>query len=202
MKRLMLLISLSLISLTAHSGPFGLEMGMSLDELGKKIELKPHGNEKQAFVYNAVSVPNPHPDFNRYILSVSPEHGLCSIAAVSNPIKINNGNGIDSKFSEIEKELSTKYGPPQSRDSLVRSSRSYTAQDWPFSMQDWISGVQNKEQAFKSRWFDKNLEKFNLTSIQLNAERLSGGRFLIELIYYAKNPDTCKMQPVPQESVR
>lgn len=193
MKQLMLLISMSLISAAAYSGPFGLEMGTSFDELSKKLELKPHGSEKQQYVYNASVVPNPHPDFNRYILSISPEQGLCSIVAVSNPVKADY-NEVRSKILAIEEELSVKYGSPKRRDSFARSSRRYAMQDWPFGMPD-------NAQIIKSRWFDRNLDRFNLTSIQLNAELSSGDKSFMELIYHFKNSDKCKAPKVPQESV-
>lgn len=193
----MLLISLSLTSLTAHSGPFGLDMGMSLDELSKKMELKPHGNEKQNYVFNATTVPNPHPDFNRYVLVISPEHGLCSIAAVSNPVKTDGGMEVRNRFSDIEEELSAKYGPPKRRESLVSTSRNYVAQDWFLGMQDWLYGMQSNERVYRSRWFDKNLDSFNLKSIQLNAEPSSGNRAAsMELIYHFKNLDQCKASQI------
>ena len=64
----------------AMAGPFGLNMGMSLKEIGGKPKKIANGK------YEIVDIPKPHSAFESYIVQVSPKSGLCWIKAISKDI--------------------------------------------------------------------------------------------------------------------
>ena len=103
--KIILTILLS-IPLTAMAGPFGLYEGMTLKDLKKITELQ----KINQYIYYTDKLPNGHPSFENYILSIHPEKGLCSISAISNHMEINKAK---NEFFKIRELLISKYGKGQ-----------------------------------------------------------------------------------------
>ena len=83
---------------TVYAGPFGLEMGMSKEQMKKEFKMSFENGLKSTgigrFLYQ-VKVPKPHSDFEVYYIIVTPEHGLCKIVAVNS--MTTNGYGSNVK---------------------------------------------------------------------------------------------------------
>ena len=56
--------------------PFGLKMGMTRDKLDIKKEVSPHK-------FQLASVSKPHTDLDTYVVTITPQAGLCFIRTLS-----------------------------------------------------------------------------------------------------------------------
>ncbi len=170
------------VSIAATAGPFGLDMGTPLSELNKQMKLKP---EKPA-LYSTPSVPKTHPDFDDYRLVVTPVHGLCKIIAWSKVISTSvYGTELVSKFSDVERALTTKYGNPKRYDFL-RSGSMWNEQ------RDWMMGLHKKERTLASYWTNEGRElPDSIQAIELDAIAIGGGEAMVKLSYEFKNSDQC-----------
>jgi hypothetical protein len=102
-----LLISVLLASWTAlaAAGPFGLEMGMTLEQLRRLgVNLKPAGDNW----YTASKMPKSLDSFESFQLWIEPGIGLCKMTAIGRTINWDsNGNKIRSEFNDTEELLLT-----------------------------------------------------------------------------------------------
>lgn len=90
--------------------PFGFEYGMTkeqvIQKLGKTALVKDSGVN-----VTFSSAPNPHPDFEMYVLAFSPQKGLLKITALSKDIETSDdGAELRTKFDAFLGALREKYG--------------------------------------------------------------------------------------------
>jgi hypothetical protein len=183
MKYAILFIFLLPISTVTHGGPFGLEMGTSLAELSKKMILKP---EESMGMYTTSSVPNTHPDFDNYVLIITPSHGLCMVMAYSREIETSVfGIELIGKFTGIEEVISKKYGKPTRYDFLRDGSV------WNES-RDWTMGLLKKERVLRSVW-KANGEELpdSVTRVELSPLVFSTEAAELMIKYEFKNTYEC-----------
>jgi hypothetical protein len=93
--------------------PFGFATGMTkqqvIAKLGKAAVMTDSG---VAVTFN--TAPNPHPDFEVYACSFSPEKGLLKVVAISRDIRTSDdGSELQSKFHSVRDALADKYGKPE-----------------------------------------------------------------------------------------
>ena len=105
-----------IIASELQAGPFGLEMGMSIDQID------PDAKEVKPGTYLLSKVPKPHSSFEMYMVTVSPNSGLSSIKAVSE-VKTNSyGTEIRNAFFEMSAKLEKVYGKGDTTDELISGS--------------------------------------------------------------------------------
>ena len=97
----------------ATGNPFGFEFGMTKEQaiarIGKSAMVKDSG---VTTVFN--TAPNPHPDFEAYVCSFSPEKGLLKIVALSKNVETSeDGTDLRRKFDVFRDALRDKYGKPE-----------------------------------------------------------------------------------------
>jgi len=88
----------------ARSGPFGFNMGQSIEGLSlEKLE--------KASFYIASSPPKSHPDIETVVIEAYPETGICQIRGVGRDIS-NDGDGLQvrQQVKDLAGALETKYG--------------------------------------------------------------------------------------------
>lgn len=182
MRKFMVLFVSFSVSMSAHSGPLGLEMGTPLAELKKAMKL----NLEKPYLYSTPTVPKSHPDFNDYRLLVTPTHGLCKITAWSKDISTSvYGTELTSKYSSLEEALTTKYGIPKRYDYL----RSGSIWNEP---RDWMMALLKKERILGAFWDGKGRDwPDNLHSVDLQAVALGTEHATIRLSYEFKNSVQC-----------
>ena len=126
------LISILVVT-EAMAGPFGLEKGMSLKDIGGKPEKVGHG------IYKLSSVPKPHSAFEAYVVRISPKGGLYWIKAIGKDIATSTyGVELKSAFNEMEEKLGATYGKHKTMDFLMPGSI------WN-EPNDWMMGLIKKE---------------------------------------------------------
>ena len=106
----MMLIMVSLTTPNVWAKPFGLEMGMSLEQLAAH---QPTPVKKQADVYRIETAPLHSSNFDHYLLRVDAEHGLCVVNAISKDILAEpEGALVQMSYTNLKSQLTAKYGQP------------------------------------------------------------------------------------------
>lgn len=93
-------------------GPFGLEMGVSVDSVGRVVRLSP--DAKNPGRYTANSAPVSNEAFDLYEFTFGDESGLCQVGAYSRTLGQRSAGHL---FDEIYSVLVDKYGKPSRPDS-------------------------------------------------------------------------------------
>jgi len=161
-KKLSILFAISLLFVSAvFAGPFGIEMGMTLEQL-KLIGVNPVPIRDANGRYR-ITPKKQHSDFNFYAVDISPNYGVYVILAISKDIPISSsGIELRNKCYEIQKSLSNIYGSNQTFDSFQSSSILDKDSDWT---------IKNEVIIFDSFWmrkYNSNLPN-DLSSIWLEA---------------------------------
>lgn len=100
-----------------YEGPFGLKMGLSIEEIKKIASLSKINKEQSDLFYRIDAVPMPHPDFAIYSLQFSEKTGLCRILAIGKEIKSgSSGSEIKMNFYHLAESLTKKYGKGKKHD--------------------------------------------------------------------------------------
>jgi len=163
------------------AGPFGLEMGMTLKDIGGKPQKLSPGH------YLFSSVPKPHSAFESYVIELAPKAGLCWIKAVGKDIQTApNGFELKARFQEMEQKLEKIYGKHQEIDSLMSGST------WTDS-QYFTMGLLQKERVLGASWDAEHESTLtdNLASVTLYVSATSRHKGYISIEYGFVNEKTC-----------
>lgn len=166
-----------------RGGPFGLRMGMTLQELQAITALV----EDRPFEFGTSSVAESHPDFKRYTLGITPLHGLCMVSAVTGVIPTNGyGEEVRDAFNQYRAALDKKYGSSEVIDSLQSKMWS--------KAEHWMMGLRMNDRKLEAGWLEKSAgklaNKIDLVYLQATADALNEGR--IRVIYYFDNANDCQ----------
>jgi len=128
----------------AIAQPFGIKMGMTLDDLiamgcnPKVLSNNPH--------WYFITPPKPHPSFDRYSVEISKNYGVIAIVANSKDIKTSvYGEGVKDEFDKIKNQVSISYGQSKDFDFLKAGS----IWDEP---KDWMMALKQGERALGAFW--------------------------------------------------
>lgn len=138
-------IFLLVLPLSVFASPFGLEMGMSLDEIKEVCKgVKPEHIEDDRYL---IYPEKKHPLFEQYIAYVDDSIGLYYIKAISTDIKTNDyGTELQNAFHDIKDRISKTYGEPIVIDE-VRSD-SYFKED-----KYWLQTLRDGARTLSALWF-------------------------------------------------
>ncbi|QBG36893.1 hypothetical protein [Litorilituus sediminis] len=176
-----LLLSLALSSAANAAGPFGLEMGMSLKDIGGEAKQIAPGK------YSVSSVPKPHSLFDTYIVQVAPDVGLCYIKAIGKDISTSTyGVELKSSFYNLQGKLEKAYGSSKVTDMLLSGSI------WN-EPNDWMMGLIKKERYLFAIWDaeSKATLKNNLAAIAMAAKPSSKSAGYLAVDYSFTNEEQC-----------
>lgn len=166
-----------------HAGPFGLDMGMPLDELRRHGVLTP-GKLPNSFETRHLK--NGHPDMEAYQFLVSPKTGLCKIQAFTKDVTTSAyGSEIRSRFAEFRDSMARKYGSPKIYDFLKSKSI------WN-EPNDWMMGLLKRERVLSAFWdAQQSPLPDNLAMISIEASASGSGKAYLALAYEFRNADQC-----------
>lgn len=120
MKRLFLAVMLIISATFTYAAPFGLKMGMTIDEISEQCESEP------SFVKDDIYLVTPikkHPLFSYYAVYVNESTGLYQIRAISDPITCNKyGTEIQNAFNSVKDRIAKTYGKSRIIDKVDSSS--------------------------------------------------------------------------------
>ena len=148
MKKLFISIFVVFISSMLFAGPFGLEKGMSLEQV--KTACGGRDPVKIDEGHYLITPLKPHPYFVKYVAWIDMKQGLNYIKAIGSDIST-NGYGIElrSKFDSLEQSLSKSYGTC-SRTSLLLPGSLWDDAD------EWMRSLEKNERYHFSTWDKKN----------------------------------------------
>ena len=128
-----------------QSGPFGLDIGMTYDEVKAACNgVEPeHIGDDRYYVKPIKS----HPDFEKYVVWISPVYGLYYLKGISSFIStIDNGKELKNKYNNLLKVLEKKYGKYYGIDAV----------NYDYKWNDdtnWLEKLQNKEKKYHSYFY-------------------------------------------------
>jgi hypothetical protein len=122
------------IAADAFSGPFGIDMGMSLDRLKQICKTAPEHIEDN---YYKITPPNTHDLFEIYIVQIDPTYGVYFIKAIGKDIHT-NGYGVElrSTFDSLVRSIEKAYGKYELTDILKNNSYSSGPNVWTYALRD------------------------------------------------------------------
>jgi len=179
-KKLFSFVWVLLAVIPVFAGPFGLEMGMSLDEVTAVCGQAPE--EANGNFYKVIP-PKPHPDFDIYVVEISPTYGVHFIKAIGKTITTSvYGDEIKNTFTKLVGSLDKTYGKGTVYDFL----RSGSIWDEP---NYWMMGLLKQERYLMAYWEKDTGEPFpgNIRNIGLGTKALSTESGYISLEYYSKD---------------
>lgn len=186
--RLLILVAI-LVSHPVSAGPFGLNMGDSIETLqtlGLEATSRPD-------VFRLKTVPNPHSKFGHYTAFATKEGGLCKIVAIAGPISTSvYGSELKSDFESLKDALNEKYGKGKGYDFLRAGSI------WN-EPKDWMMGLLKKERILTTYW--ANLEfPDHIHAIALEADALRSDTGTVKLSYEFENFKECRDRSKAKEN--
>ena len=167
-----------------YEGPFGLKMGLSIEET-KSLISGISKSEESEWIYHADTVPIPHSDFESYSLRFSQTNGLCKISAIGKDIKSgDSGSEIKSVFNSLDESLSKKYGKGKKYDF---TSSKYESPEY------WMMYLLKKNRTLTKFWMKEygSTLSNNLSAIQLNANAIDMSTGYLILNYEFENFSDC-----------
>ena len=166
----------------ARDGPFGFDMGQSIDEVAGASKLDTPG------FYVVDSAPKAHPDFEAVVLEAYPDTGICMIRGIGrNIVGDGAGSAIRSKVDSLAKALETKYGEPEKGDVCIANRIKCNPDFWMMTLDD-------NERMYGFRWSKQNEQMssadIGLLGVQAKAANIQDTYPLLE--FQSSNTKTCE----------
>jgi len=193
MKKFVMLFFIMFVTIgSAFAGPFGLEMGMNLDDITKACGgIRPERLENDDRYL--VSPTKSHPDFEYYLVFVDANKGLYCIRAISTEIRTSKyGTELKSFFHEMTERLSKTYGKPEVNDKIKKDVMDFLKKDeW------WLHTLQEGSRILESVW-EKGAGKVTMSKdldyvwLYADTPKLSYEKGVLVLEYGFTNSDEIK----------
>lgn len=153
---------LFICSLSVFAGPFGLDMGMTLEEVAEACgENEPEYISDDRYYIQPVKS---HPLFEGYVVWISEAEGLYYIKGISREIQANSyGTEVKQEFARLLSPLERKYGKFAKTDKISKDSL-YQEDKY------WMSSLARGSRTFEAHWSvsEDASEKFGgLTTISI-----------------------------------
>lgn len=128
------------------AGPFGLEKGMSLEEIneacGRTIPRR-IANDDRYYISPLKS----HSVFSEYIAWIDDEEGLYYIRAISDPIYTSKfGTELQNEFHSFRKRLEKIYGKSELEDEMITDDSIYDSDD------SWLYALEKGYRRLEALW--------------------------------------------------
>ena len=161
------------------AGPFGIEMGMSLEKLESMTGVAP---KKDGDIY-FITPPKTHPQFDLYVVRASTKHGIYYIKAIGCDISTSSyGIELKQKFYNLEESIGKIYGKHSTYDYLLSGSI-WTEPD------DFMMGLIKKDRSLFAIWDTDSGSTLtpDLESIAISAYPLSTNKGYLAVEYSFAN---------------
>ena len=159
MKKLFFALIFGLISTFIYAAPFGLKMGMTIEEIAEQCE------EEPSFVKDDIYLIKPikkHPLFSYYAVYVSEKTGLYQIRVISDSVTCNNyGIEIQNSFNSIKDRIAKTYGKPRIINKVDPTSI------WKDDKY-WFQALKDGARQLSAIWGEKTELADNLISVALD----------------------------------
>lgn len=170
------------------TGPFGLQMGLSVQDLESAIpDLKRLAPDSYTFT----KAPHPYPGITHYAVDIGSTTGVCKISAMAVVDSPSSGDAVKSKFNELKKSITSKYGNATASYDVLRQGS-----DWD-DLGEWMTSLAVGDRTLSSYWIGREDLKNSLTlppdmsGISLSANGASATRAAVIISYEFTNFETC-----------
>ncbi len=166
MKKLISIFTLLFIcSLSVFAGPFGLDMGMTLEEVAEACGgIEPEYISDDRYYIQPVKS---HPLFEGYVVWISETEGLYYIKGISREIQANSyGTEVKQEFARLLSPLERKYGKFAKIDEIVSDD----VLPYKLKQDSWMLTIAEGSRICEAYWSadEDNFEKFGgLTTISI-----------------------------------
>ena len=165
-----------------YDGPFGLEMGLGLEEVQMIV---PSLAVDDPGIYTADNVPVAHAAFESYILQFSQSSGLCALTAIGKDIDSGQtGSEVRSRFESLAEGITAKYGQGKKYDFATGLMDGH---------QYWMIALSDKNRTLAQFWNKEagSTMPDDLSGISLQAHALNMRTGYVNLRYEFANVDDC-----------
>lgn len=180
-KKFILFITVLFVSVGIFAGPFGLDMGMTFDDLNRE-EIYYNQLDVGVDTYFVIP-PLPHNEFESYVIRVDPDEGIYFILALSSDIE-DSGYGYNTKdhFDNLRYLISRSYGSNEMIEYLMSDSI------WNEDI-DWMMSLLQEDRIHLAIWSEDSGAALpeDIEEIQLGATANSSNVGIISLSYYGPN---------------
>ena len=167
MKKLFFALILGLLSTFIYAAPFGLKMGMTIEEIAEQCE------EEPSFVKDDIYLVKPikkHPLFSYYVVYVNEKTGLYQIRAISASITSNKfGTELKNAFNNVKDRIAKTYGKPKINDMYNNMANSYYQKD-----EYWFYALREGSRELSAVWGYNSTLADNLDTVALECSVTSG----------------------------
>ena len=161
MKKLFLVLLFGFVLTIIYAAPFGLKMGMTLDEIAEQCEEEPFFVKDDIYLVKPIKR---HPLFSYYAVYVSEKTGLYQIRAISESVTCNDyGTEIQNEFNGVKDRIAKTYGKPRIINKVDSSLSDYMKQD-----RNWFYNLRNGARQLSAIWGEKIELADNLSSVVLD----------------------------------
>jgi len=178
--RLFVLLAFFVIGIPAFAGPFGLDMGMTLEQVTAVCETAPVSVGNNLY---KVTPPKPHQAFETYIVQISLKYGVFFIKAIGKRLNTSvYGTELKSAFTQLVTSLEKTYGSAKTYDFL----RPGSIWDEP---NDWMMALRKQERFLAAYWEEKpeGLYQGDILNLGVMVDAVSTETGLFFLEYYSKD---------------
>ena len=187
-KKIVLCALMATLTAAAFAGPFGLEMGMTLDEVAVSC------GGRQPVSYGGdlylVEPSEVHPAFCVYMVRVSEIEGLYFVLASSEKtVSVMTGEIIRSRFASLKDTLCLTYGNCCVIDELVEGSAFQKESEWMVA----LAAGERKLQAVWNRGVPSHLPE-DVRQIVLAASSISSYEARLSVSYTFTNFDAAMQE--------
>lgn len=187
MKKILLILLFSfLLPLSIFAAPFGLKMGMTIEQIADECEEEPQHVKDDIYM---VIPKKRHPVFEYYAVYVNEKTGLYQIRAISEPISTNKyGTDLQNAFNNVKDRIAKTYGKPKIYDSVDKSISSFLQND-----DYWFYTLREGSRELSAAWGKNTQLADNLETVALECVFVDGfydGTGQLILYYYFNNYDS------------
>ncbi|WP_225969229.1 hypothetical protein [Treponema pedis] len=148
MKKLFLAMIFGIILSFVYAAPFGLKMGMTVEEIAEQCE------EEPSYVKDDIYLVKPrkkHPLFSYYAVYVNEKTGLYQIRAISDSVTCNKyGTEIQNAFNSVKDRIAKTYGKPQIINKVDSAISSFLQKD-----EYWFQTLKAGSRRLSAVWGEK-----------------------------------------------
>jgi hypothetical protein len=170
-------------ALPAFSGPFGTNMGDSLEKF-------PGAKDTGRHLYLVNGLPKLHSSFVSYAVKVTPKTGLCLVMATTREFDNDKfGLLVRREFDYLRGQLDSVYGPSSLYD-VLRDGSIWKAES------EWVVAVAKNERAYQAAWSGTvgKAIKDDISEVLLTIYAKGFDASWIRLQYKFVNHDTCEAE--------
>lgn len=208
MKKLFLSYLFVLLASLCFASPFGLKMGMTIEEIAEVCETEPITIKDGIYLVKPI---NSHPIFDYYAVYITDQTGLYQIRAMSSSIQTNKyGTELKNAFNNVKDRIAKTYGKPQVTDEYIKKENPYkifqqgtngeqnSIYDNIYKMLEqsedkWFYSLKEGEYELYAVWGKNTKLKDNIDVIALECKYVDGfyeGNGRLVLTYYFNNYDS------------